>query len=146
MKSQLTKSIQERSVRVSSPFQTLRILIEARFRYDAQMAKFVYDWLTFQDEGAKTSKKACCIRSDLLVLPCEPALHAMVFWSKMKFNVIASSWLPRDLRLMLLGFIREVENQLSSGLEKHFTSTHTSNSTELDDFCEFALGCCAQDR
>ena len=133
------------SIRVANPFKTMETLIFSRFRYDISIAKQIYEWVTFMHPRAKAASKVCHVQTHLMHLACEPAKHALVLWSKMKFHVLHTSWIQKDLRILLIGFIREVEATLESGLVKFFGTNAdnpgTNCSLTFDDFCEFTIRC-----
>jgi hypothetical protein len=137
----LSRTLQ-RSQRVQSPFLTLKTLIEARYRGDPQFAAKIYTTLTFTDPAADQTRKICRVAQHLCHLPCEPGLYALMLWSKIKFQLLQLKVLPNDLKLLLLGFVREVEQSLESGLLLHFGGVTTAvTNMDYNDFCEYTIMC-----
>lgn len=140
----LTRDLKDRHhQRVVSPFLTLRSVIDSRYRNDRLEAEQVYRWITLSDERTAECKKVSLVPYSLCHLPCQPAVQALILWSKIKFHMLCTAWIPKDLRIMLLGFIREVEKTLKDGLVEYFGDCTSSEACILsyDDYCDFTLRC-----
>ena len=74
---------------------------------------------------------------------CIPAIEAAMFWSKIKYHVIGnSSWIPKDLKFLIIGHARHVEYSLLNGLKMYCMRCNNPNQTfGYDDFCMYALSC-----
>ena len=59
----------------------------------------------------------------------------------MKFQLLQLYALPKDIKLLLLGFIRDVEHTLEVGILLHFGGVAMDDTFKMtfDDFCEFTV-------
>ena len=112
-------------------------LINACVR-DKQKACDIYDRVLSND----MDKRVCHIKQHLMHLRCEPAINAIIRWSKIKFNVINLEGVSQELRNTLLLYVRKIESELENGLIVHFGNAKDVVCTKsYDDYCQFTLEC-----
>lgn len=134
--SHLTAGLKDKKYRLQNAHSTFYDLIKGRYNNNATAADAVYSALTNMDK----QQTVCCIKTHLCHLPCEPALNALTVWSKIKFNIIVNDIIPKDLRILLLGFARQIEDELERGLLRFFGNRFDiMHDMTYDDFCIFAL-------